>query len=85
MKTAYIPGILAVLLVALLLLLVLTNFSPVPASAQLTGAASAALQATSTPPAGDGSEVGSTDGILVMGVVIVLIVTLPIMFRKQRK
>ena len=85
MKTAYIPGILAVLLVALLLLLVFTNFSPVPASAQLAGAASAALQATSTPSAGDGSEVGSTDGILVMGVVIVLIVTLPLMFRKQRK
>ncbi|MBK8781110.1 MAG: hypothetical protein IPO22_04790 [Anaerolineales bacterium] len=42
------------------------------------------LQTTATPQAADGTSViGSTDGILVMGIVIVLIVTLPLLFRKK--
>jgi hypothetical protein len=44
------------------------------------------LQTTATPlPADekDKSEVGSTDGIVVMGVVIVLIVAIPIVVRRK--
>jgi hypothetical protein len=40
-------------------------------------------QPTPTPITQLESEIGSTDGILVMGIVIVLIVTLPILFRKK--
>jgi hypothetical protein len=41
------------------------------------------LQATSTPQPADESEIGSTDGIVVMGVIIVLIVALPILIRRK--
>ena len=40
---------------------------------------------TPTPPAQErGTEAGSTDGILVMGFVIVLIIVLPLAFRKAK-
>lgn len=42
------------------------------------------LQATPTPPGGvDRTEVGSTDGIVVMGGVIVLIVLVPILIKRK--
>ena len=44
------------------------------------------LQATSTPLPEDEkerSEVGSTDGIVVMGVVMVLIIAIPILVRRK--
>lgn len=41
------------------------------------------LQTTSTPQPEDESEIGSTDGIVVMGVIIVLIVALPILVRRK--
>lgn len=44
------------------------------------------LQATATPQPDsqeDKSEIGSTDGIVVMGVVIVLIVAVPIIVRRK--
>jgi hypothetical protein len=41
------------------------------------------LQATATPPADDLSEIGSTDGIVVMGFVIVLIVIVPILLQRK--
>lgn len=53
-------------------------------SAQNLGAASLALQATPTPPAEDISEIGSTDGIFIMGVVIILIVTVPVLFPRKK-
>ncbi len=41
-------------------------------------------QSTATPPAvGDRSEIGSTDGIVIMGVVIVMIVVVPILLRRK--
>jgi len=56
------------------------------ASAQNLGAASLRQQAaTPTPNGEDRSEVGSTDGIMIMGVVLVGIVTLPILFHKRKK
>lgn len=48
--------------------------------------ASLLLQTTATPQPDDEkdrSEVGSTDGIVVMGVVIVLIVAIPILVRRK--
>lgn len=56
-----------------------------PPAVSLQGSAGFALQATPIPPLDDTSVVGSTDGILIMGIVIVLIVTLPLMLRKKRK
>jgi hypothetical protein len=38
---------------------------------------------TPTPVAGDVSRAGSTDGIMVMGVVIVIIVLVPILLRRS--
>ncbi len=40
------------------------------------------VTATATPAAGI-SKVGSTDGIVFMGIIIVLIVILPILFRRR--
>jgi hypothetical protein len=39
--------------------------------------------ATPTPAAGAVSQAGSTDGIMIMGVVIVIIVLVPILFRRS--
>jgi len=51
--------------------------------AHTTGAASF-FQTTSTPqPEEDKSEVGSTDGIVIMGGIIALIVIIPILARRK--
>ncbi len=42
------------------------------------------VQEPPVPLADDGSEIGSTDGILIMGVVIVLIVTIPLLVQKKK-
>jgi uncharacterized integral membrane protein len=76
--------IFTLLLIALLLMLAMINFNAPAALAQSSYTNSATLQTTPTPPADDGSEIGSTDGILVMGIVIVLIVSLPLIFNKRR-
>lgn len=77
-------GIVIILIIALITALALANFNPPPASAEgLTGAAFAAQAVTPTTVTEDASEVGSTNGILIMGGVIVLIVTLPLIFRKR--
>ena len=84
MNAKHIYTIITILLGLLLVILVLPNFNPPAALAQ--GSIPHALafqQLTPTPQAGDVSEIGSTDGILVMGFVIVLIVTLPLIFRKK--
>lgn len=78
-------GILAALLIALIVILAMSNFSPSLESRQLAGSASLMQQATPTPGNADASEIGSTDGILFMGIVIVLIVTLPLLFHKRDK
>ena len=79
-------GIFAVSLVGLITILSMVNFSPVMSSESLAGASSAVMQASPTPLVADGSsEVGSTDGILIMGIVIVLIVTIPLLFNIRQK
>ncbi|NOH04687.1 MAG: hypothetical protein HND47_23310 [Chloroflexi bacterium] len=85
MKAVSSFGIFAILLIALIGILALTNFSPSLASAPAAGTAPLVQQVTPTPPGGDPSEIGSTDGILLMGVVISVIVTLPLLLRKRNK
>jgi hypothetical protein len=41
------------------------------------------MQPTSTPPSQDLSEIGSTDGIVTMGILIALIVIVPIFLRRK--
>jgi len=81
MKTKHSRALLSFLLVILFTLLATSNFAPSAFAAQNV---EASQQETPTPPAQDGSEIGSTDGILIMGVVIVLIVTVPVILRKKK-
>lgn len=83
MKTKNIFSACIFLLVILTLMLTLTNFNPPVVSAK-NMETTIIQQVTPTPPVDDSSEIGSTDGILIMGVVIVLIVTLPLFFRKRK-
>jgi hypothetical protein len=41
------------------------------------------LSSTSTPPAQELTEIGSTDGIVIMGFLIVLIIIIPILVRRK--
>jgi hypothetical protein len=41
------------------------------------------MQPTVTPPSQDLSEIGSTDGIVTMGILIALIVIIPILLRRE--
>ena len=76
-------GFVIILLIGLVLALSITNFNQPFALAQPASAGMMAQQSTPAPTAQDVSEIGSTDGILVMGVVIVFIVILPLLFRKK--
>lgn len=83
MKAKHIFSAITLLVGILTLMLVLTNFNPPAASAKDT--APAALQQAAPILQAEGtSEIGSTDGILIMGIVIVLIVTLPLIFQKRK-
>jgi len=75
-------GTVITLIFVMVLVLTLANFSPTPVFASSVRIMDI-KQATPTPPANGQSEIGSTDGILIMGVVISLIVTLPLAFRKR--
>lgn len=78
-KTSF--GIFVLFLISLVIILSMVNFSPSLASTPLAGASSATIQVSPTPVGEAGaSEVGSTDGILILGVVIILIVTIPLFF-----
>ena len=47
------------------------------------GAAAFFLQTTSTPQPKDMSEIGSTDGIVIMGILIALIIIIPILLQRK--
>lgn len=83
MKTKHLLGI-SLLSIALVSVLVMANFNQPSASAKNIRAASILLQTTATPPAEDASEIGSTDGILLMGMVIAVIVIVPVLFYKKK-
>lgn len=82
MKTALRLGI-AFIIAALLI--PASAFGSFNQPAAGVSAAFAQAQVTSTPGTDPASEIGSTDGILLMGVVITLIVTLPLIFRKKKR
>lgn len=50
---------------------------------QLGAAAFYAQVVTSTPQVEDASEIGSTDGIVLMGIIIVLLVIVPILLQRK--
>lgn len=85
MKTKHFLVITAALLGFLILALSLTNFNP-PAALALDSYTDQYTQpdADRAAQVNDSSEIGSTDGIVVMGIVIVLIVTLPLAFRRKK-
>lgn len=80
MRTTY---IFCVALFFIAFALALANFSSDPAAAQDT-AASVALQTTPAPSREVTSVIGSTDGIMLMGVIITTIITLPLVFRNKK-
>ncbi len=73
------------LFIILILMLIQPYFNQPIVSAQGSSVAALTLQSTPTPQVEDASIIGSTDGILVMGIVIVVIVTVPLLFRKKQK
>jgi hypothetical protein len=79
----HILGLSALLLITLTLALAASNFVSAEAFTASASAGVMIQQPTPTPTTIPASEIGSTDGILVMGIVIVLIITLPILFRKK--
>jgi len=83
MKTTQILGVLAVFFIILFPALGFSNIThPLPESVSRNSVI-IQQQVTPTPIAQDKSVIGSTNGILVMGIVIVAIVTLPLLFRKR--
>ena len=82
MKAKHIFSVVFLFLTALTIVLALTNFNPPAAFAQNT--IPMALQQATPTPVVDSSEIGSTNGILIMGIVIVLIVTLPLILHKKK-
>lgn len=59
------------------------SYSASPSTPANPGSADTILQATMTAQPGDVSEVGSTDGVLVMGFVIALIILIPILLQRK--
>ena len=86
MKTNQTFGI-AIVFIALMFAVVIANFKQPAFAAQNTSAAAIALQVTPTPTPlpQDVSVIGSTDGIMLMGAVIAVIVIIPVIFRLRKK
>jgi hypothetical protein len=85
MKTSHIFAI-TLVFITLVFVFVSANFNPPKASARNVGAASLSMQVpTPTQNGEDHSKVGSTDGIVIMGFVLVAIVTLPVLFHRKGK
>jgi hypothetical protein len=62
----------------------LTYSTPFTQEATIDGSAAFfSMQPTSTPQPQDLSEVGSTDGIVIMGILIALIIIVPILLRNK--
>jgi hypothetical protein len=59
------------------------TYSAPPAMDESFGGAAFFLQSTSTPQPKDISEIGSTDGIVIMAFLIALIVIIPILWRRK--
>lgn len=86
MKISKILGITIFLVVILAAALILLSFYHPAHPSRNPGMAALHLQITSTPPNQEGTSViGSTDGIAIMGFVIVAIIVTPLIFRKKKK
>ena len=59
------------------------TYSAPPAMDENFGGGRFFLQATSTPRPKDVSEIGSTDGIVIMGILIALIILVPILWQRK--
>ena len=84
MKTIYIFG-LAFIFLLFIFVLTSANFSQSFAPAQTPQSSFVILRTTPTPDIGGVSEIGSTGGIMLMGVVITIIVTVPLFFHRKKK
>lgn len=85
MKIARRFPVAAILSLLFVITLTLANFEQPAASTLGTATPLVSTQTAAAVPASATSEIGSTDGILFMGVVIALIVTLPLLLRKKRR
>ncbi len=83
MKKLIRPAIVIVIGLALAFSSAALTYATQPAGRDNLLPAAFFLQTTPTPEQVDRSEVGSTDGIAVMGFVIVAIVILPILLRRK--
>jgi len=85
MKPTHILGIASLIVLLLATTLVLSAFHQAPEPS--AGLATQSLQSRVTPlqVGTDLSEIGSTTGILIMGSVIVVIITAPLLLRKKRR
>ena len=83
MKTKHLP-LFALLFIALVIALVIANFSRPVSAAQNLQTGSPPAQTTPTPVT-DHSVIGSTDGIMVMGMVISLIIMISLLFRTKNE
>jgi hypothetical protein len=83
MKRLIRPAIIILVGVALALMAAAVTRIIPPGSGVHLSAAALFFQTTPTPTQVDRSEVGSTDGIVVMGFIIVTIVLLPILIRRK--
>ena len=85
MNRRNIPALYPILMVASGILVALISAISSPGLVTRSGVVAAALDqaATPTPIPENVSRAGSTDGIMLMGVVLVLIVLLPILLRRS--
>lgn len=61
----------------------LTYSTPPAMEGAFGGAVFLSMQTTPTPPPNDLSEIGSTDGIVIMGILITLIIIVPILLQRK--
>jgi len=83
MKTTRILGMFAVFLVILFPTLGFSRIIHPPLASPALNSFAIQQQTTPTPIVQDKSVIGSTNGILAMGMVIVVIVTLPLLLRNK--
>ena len=84
MKRLIRAAILLTVSLAIALLATAVTHTATRSDSAFSAAAAYFLQATPTPPAeADDNEVGSTDGIVSMGGIIVLIVLVPILAKRK--
>lgn len=81
MKRVLRPALLLAIFLGLAFLSTALTDSYRPTFQELPTATAAVFQTPTTPQAADLSEIGSTDGIVAMGGIIVLIVIVPILLR----